>query len=100
MILKARERPDRESPRSRHRFARLRSLLIDTCYLFALSLLLPYLVVVGKGGVVWEHIRRRVRDYPEREGDRPCLWIHGTCFGVIMWYYAMISIGYILIRLR
>jgi 3-deoxy-D-manno-octulosonic-acid transferase len=66
------------------RLASLQPALFDAFYLGGSLLALPYLLALGRGRRVAEHVRRRVRDVPVRVGRRPCLWVHGVSVGEVL----------------
>ena len=61
----------------------VRPLLLDALYVGGLAVAIPYLCLRGRSTQLWEHIRRRSRGVPRREGKRPCLWIHGVSVGEV-----------------
>lgn len=58
--------------------------VLDSIYIAALFIALPYLALAGKGRRVVEHFKRRSRDIPSRSGKKPCLWMHGVSVGEIL----------------
>ena len=61
----------------------VRPLLLNAVYVGGLAVAIPYLCLRGRSKQLWEHIRRRSRGVPRREGKRPCLWIHGVSVGEV-----------------
>ena len=61
----------------------IRPLVLNTVYVSGLAVAIPYLCLRGRSTQLWEHIRRRSRGVPRREGKRPCLWIHGVSVGEV-----------------
>jgi len=57
---------------------------MDLLYFFGFLLAVPYLVAVGRARRIIEHIPRRCRDIPPRQGSRPCVWVHGVSVGEIL----------------
>jgi len=62
----------------------LRRFVLDAVYLGGLAVGIPYLALTGKAKRVLEHIPRQSRDLPQRQGKRPCIWVHGVSVGEIL----------------
>ncbi|MBI4586058.1 MAG: hypothetical protein HY717_18775 [Planctomycetes bacterium] len=73
------------APRAHKNFAPvLQSSALDCVYAGGLLLAVPYLLLKGKGRSLVDHLWRRSRDIPERQGSRPCAWVHGVSVGEIL----------------
>ena len=61
----------------------LRPYLLDSMYLGGLLFAVPYLMACGKSRQLVDHFKRRTRAVPQRDGTRPCVWIHGVSVGEV-----------------
>jgi len=64
--------------------SRLHPLILDSIYIGGLCFAIPYLLLSGKRGQVFDHIPRRSKDLPPRLGNKRCLWVHGVSVGEIL----------------
>lgn len=62
----------------------LRGFVLDAVYLGGLAIALPYLALTGKSRRALEHIPRQAKDLPQRQGTKPCVWVHGVSVGEIL----------------
>ncbi|MEM7261152.1 MAG: glycosyltransferase N-terminal domain-containing protein [Planctomycetota bacterium] len=63
----------------------LLALILDVAYLVGGLLALAISPLRGRAAAKWDHVKRRVlAAYPRRDGDRPCLWVHGVSVGEVL----------------